>query len=299
MRRTSAFASFLLALLALSLALPARAEDQPAGQSAPAARGQLPPDGSRAQASRAPASGWRVGLGLAPVFAPAWQGSKDTALSIFPDLRLNKGDTLFLSVRDGLGWNAINRGGWKAGPLVKLRFGRNEDDGGSPFLIAGGSTALRGMGDIGAAGEAGVFVEKRFGPRMEWRARAELRQGFGGHEGAIGDVQIARTGRSGRLLFSVGPRATFAGRDFVRTYFGVDEAEAQRTGLAVSRPDGGLLSWGLGGTLTRPLTLRSAVTAIAGVDRLGGEPARSALIRERGRRTQVSLGLAYGVQFGL
>ena len=116
---------------------------------------------------------------------------------------------------------------------------------------------------------------------------------------AIGDVQIARTGRSGRLLYSVGPRATFAGRDYVQTYFGVDEAQAQRTGLAVSRPDGGLVSYGLGGTLTRPLTRRSAVTALAGIDRLGGEPAGSALIRERGRRTQVSLGLAYGLQFGL
>lgn len=296
MRRCSALASRSLALIALLAGQTALAEDQPSGQSGPAS----PPAAAlRGMPPGAQAQGWRLTVGIAPVLSPAWQGSKDMALSIFPDIRVNKGDTLFLSVRDGLGWNAINRDGWKAGPLVKIRFGRNERNGGSPFQIAGGSDALRGMGDVGVAGEAGGFVEKRFGPRMAWRARAELRQGFGGHEGLVGDVQIARTGRSGRLLYSVGPRATFAGRDYVQTYFGVDEAQAQRTGLAVSRPDGGLVSYGLGGTLTRPLTRRSAVTALAGIDRLGGEPAGSALIRERGRRTQVSLGLAYGLQFGL
>ena len=42
-------------------------------------------------------------MGVAPVFGMAWQGSKDTALSIFPDLRVNYKDTLFLSVQDGLG----------------------------------------------------------------------------------------------------------------------------------------------------------------------------------------------------
>ena len=105
-------------------------------------------------------SAWTMTLGIAPVVAPVWQGSRDHGLSIFPDLRVNYKDTLFLSVPDGLGWNAVNRDGWKIGPLAKLRFGRQENTGGSPFLITGGSTALLGMGDVDLAGEFGDFAQK-------------------------------------------------------------------------------------------------------------------------------------------
>lgn len=111
--------------------------------------------------------GVSVTVGVAPVFSPAWQGSSDSTLSIFPDLRLNYGDVLFASIPDGLGWNAISQDGWRAGPLVKLRFGRDEDDGGSLFLVAGGSDALLGVGNISATAEVGGFAEKRFGRQRE------------------------------------------------------------------------------------------------------------------------------------
>ncbi|MFN3423922.1 MAG: MipA/OmpV family protein [Novosphingobium meiothermophilum] len=280
----------LVPAMALGLAHPAAAQsapDRPAPGAPPA--GQMPPQ----------PQGWTMTVGVAPVFGMAWQGSKDTALSIFPDLRINYKDTLFLSVQDGLGWNAVNRDGWKAGPILRSRFGRNEDDGGSPFLVAGGSDALRGMGDIGIAGEAGAFVEKRFGAKRQWRARAEVRQGFGAHEGLVGDVLINYSGREGKLLYSFGPRATFATADYMQTYFGVDAAQSARTGLGVSRPDGGLVSVGLGANLIRPLDRRRAVALFAGVDRLGGAPAGSSLIRERGQRMQYAVGLGYSFRFGL
>lgn len=240
-----------------------------------------------------------MSVGTGAIYGNAWQGSRDMALSIFPDLRVNYADSLFLSIPEGLGWNAVNAGGWKAGPLIKPRFGRREENGGSPFQIAGGSDALRGMGDIGVAGEAGGFVEKRFGGRQQWRARAEVRQGFGAHEGVVGDVSLAYAGREGRVLYSVGPRATFASADYMQTYFGVDSGQSARTGLAVSRMDGGLVSYGLGASAVRPLDRRRAVALFAGIDRLGGDAADSALIRERGQRTQFTAGIAYSFRFGL
>lgn len=280
---------------ALGLSLANLALPHPAlAQTAPSATAPVRPAGP----PMAP-QGWTMTVGVAPVFGMAWAGSKDTALSIFPDLRINYKDTLFLSVQDGLGWNAVNRDGWKAGPIVRTRFGRNDDDGGSPFLIAGGSDALRGMGDVDIAGEAGGFVEKRLGAKKQWRLRAEVRQGFGGHEGVVGDVLAQYSGRWGKVIYAVGPRATFASSDFMQTYYGVDGAQAARTGLAISRPDGGLVSYGLGASLIRPLSPKRAVAVFAGVDRLGGEPAASSLIRERGQRTQFSVGLGYSYRFGL
>ncbi len=251
-----------------------------------------PPGGARPQV----AQGWSVTIGAAPVLSPAWQGSRDMALSVFPDLRITHGERLFASVPDGIGWNAVNADGWRAGPLVKIRFGRDERDGGSPFLIAGGSDALAGMGDIAAAGEAGGFAERTLGP---WRLRGEVRQGFGGHRGLVGDASLAYRLRQGRTALSIGPRLTAASRDFQRTYFGIDTGQAARTGLARYDPDGGLVSCGIGGSVVRPIGRAQAITLFTGFDRLAGPAGHSPLVRERGRRTQFTLGIGYGFRFGL
>lgn len=245
------------------------------------------------------ASGWSVTVGVAPILSPAWQGSRDMAFSIFPDLRINYDDVLFASVPDGVGWNAVNENGWKAGPLTKIRFGRDENDGGSPFLVAGGSNALRGLGNIGATAELGGFVEKRLGTRRQWRLRAEARRGFGGHEGIVAEASLAYQLRQGRTIVNVGPRVIAASDNFMQTFFGIDPQQSQRSGLTPYRAKGGLLSYGIGGSLIRPLDEHSAVTVFTGLDRLGGEAARSPLVRERGQRTQFSIGLGYGYRFSL
>lgn len=268
------------------------------------------PSGGNSSNSSPPVSGlgtgaapenrrWSISIGVTPVFGSTWLGADDTALSIFPDLRVNYGDTIFLSVPDGLGWNAVNQGGWKVGPLIKLQFGRDERNGGSPFLVAGGSTALRGMGDIGVAGEAGVFAEKSFGTYGRFKMRTEVRQGFGAHDALVGDVSAAYQGAAGRAFYSIGPRATLATKDYMQTYFGVTPAQAMRTGLRVSRLDGGLVSYGLSGSLIRPLNESTTIALFGSIDRLGGEPAGSALIRERGSREQFTLGINFGYRFSL
>ncbi len=247
------------------------------------------------------AKAWTLGIGVAPVVAPAWQGSRDTALSIFPDLRLNYRDTLFLSIPDGLGWNAVNQDGWKIGPLAKIRFGRQESTGGSPFLVTGGSTALRGMGDVDLAGEFGGFAQKSIG---KLRLRAELRQGTGGHDGLIADtsIGIGDRKREASLLWNVNLRATWADSDYTNVYFGVSRAQALATGLPEFRTGSGLVSAGVGASLIKPLGRfgkDGAITLFTGYDRLGDVVADSSLIRLRGQRNQFSAGLSYTYRFGL
>lgn len=243
---------------------------------------------------------WTVTVGVAPLFAPAWQGSRDYALSIFPDLRLNYRDALFFSIPDGLGWNMVNRDGWKLGPLAKIRFGRRELTGGSPFLVTGGSEALRGFGDVGLAGEFGGFAQYGW---SKFRARAEVRQGVGGHEGLVADTLLGWQDRrrDGKLFYGVGLRATWASASYTNTYFGVSPAQAAATGLPAFRTGSGLVSTGLNGNLTRPLGpygRDGAITLFAGYDRLGDAAADSSLIEQRGRRDQFSIGLSYGYRFG-
>lgn len=238
-------------------------------------------------------------VGVAPIVSPAWLGSRDTTLSVYPDLRINYNDVLFASVPDGVGWNAVNSAGWKAGPIAKIRFGRDEDDGGSPFLVSGGSAALRGLGNIGAAAEVGGFVERQFGSAGAWRVRGEVRRGFGGHDGVVADASLTRRFRTGRTSINAGPRASFASRDFMQTYFGINSLQSARSGLPQYRAKGGLLSYGLGGSALHPLDRNSAITLFTGLDRLNGPAANSPLVVQRGRRMQFTLGVGYGWRFGL
>ena len=155
------------------------------------------------------------------------------------------------------------------------------------------------MGNVRAAAEAGAFVEKAAGPAGSWRIRAEVRKGMGGHEGVVGDVSISHRMRMGRTILSVGPRTTLATRQFMQTYFGVSADQSRRTGLALYSAEGGVLSYGVGGSVVRPIGKRSAMTLFAGYDRLGGPAGSSPLIEDRGQRAQFTIGLGYGFRLGL
>ena len=254
--------------------------------------------GAQRPAGPPPQPTWTLTVGVAPILAPAWQGSRDYALSVFPDIRVTYKDVAFASVQEGFGWNAINRDGWKIGPIARLRFGRRESTGGSPFLITGGSDALRGFGNIPLAVEFGGFVQ--YSPDRRLALRTEVRQGTGGHEGVVAEPSIRFADRAGAFRYSLALRSTFASSKYTQVYFGVTPEQAARAGLPAYSTGGGLVSAGLGGTLTRPLGKRGqhgAITLLAGYDRLGNVVADSTLIRQRGRRDQFSLGLSYGYRF--
>jgi outer membrane scaffolding protein for murein synthesis (MipA/OmpV family) len=246
-----------------------------------------------------PVRAWAITVGAAPLIGPAFQGSDDIALSIFPDFRVNYKDKFFLSVPDGVGYNVVNTQHWKIGPLVKIRFGRDEKGGGNPFLIAGKSDDLQGLGDVGAAGEAGGFVQYSW---KKVRTRAELRQGFGAHDGWVADWNASWFGARklpgmGAAIYSLGPRLTLGGGDFIDPYFGIDSQQSADSGLATFSADSGLYSFGFSGSLVKPVNERFAVTAFASYDRLAGDVADSPLVSVRGSANQFVVGLAFGYRF--
>lgn len=253
-----------------------------------------------AQSGGGPAAkAWAVTVGAAPLIGPAFPGSDDYALSVFPDLRLNYKDKFFLSIPDGVGYNVVNTKNWRAGPLVKLRFGRDESSGGNPFIVAGDSDDLQGLGDVGPAGEAGGFLEyrgRRYGTRME------LRQGFGAHDGWVADIGASVRGFRkvpwlGPSFWSYGPRATFGSGDFVDPYFGIDAGQSAASGLPEYSAGSGIVSAGFGGALVHPVNQRLAVTFFANYDRFLGDTADSPLITERGTENVFVLGMAVGYVF--
>ena len=268
MRALARAAALLLPCL---FAAPALAQTGLAPQAAPAI-------------GAAPGETWRVAVGAGLLLTPDYLGSNDWTvrpLAAF-DIRAPQ-DAVFISFRDGAGATLLRSGPVTAGVLVRPRFGRDQDD----------NEALRGMGDVDFAGEAGAFVSYADGTYL---ARAELRQGFGGHSGVLADARIDRIFRARPdLIVSTGPRISWGSRDFAETYFGVNQVQSQRSGYAVFKPEDYWFA-GIAAGVTWVLSDRWAVIGFGEVGRIFGAAADSPLV-ERGAATQAVAGLTLTYRF--
>ena len=203
---------------------------------------------------------------------------------------------------DGVGFDLIKTDSIRAGPIVKYQPKRHES-GKSTFVIAGGrSDALRGLGNVPATAEAGGYFEYQ---ASGFSAKAEIRKGIGGHDGLIGEVGARYTTDlkgiafgERAVSFSFGPRAVVVDDKYNRSYFGIDAGQSARSGLSRYDAKGGLLSYGLGGTLVLPVSASLGIAVLGGFDRLAGDAAKSPLVRERGSRNQATIGLGLTYHFG-
>lgn len=232
-----------------------------------------------AQNDGAGKSDWRLTLGAGTMMAPSYLGSDDYDVSALPLLDLRYADRVFLSTRDGLGANLLRDGNLSAGPVLKYRFGRDQDD----------DDALRGLGDVDPAGEAGAFVKYSV---AKLSMGAELRQGFGGHEAVIGEFWLNRRfDLTEKLDFNIGPKLTLASGDFTETYFGIDASQAARSGYRRYDADGMFVSYGLNAALGYKLTRQVRLGAFAGIEQIGGDAADSPIVDQAGSATQARFGL--------
>lgn len=100
---------------------------------------------------------------------------------------------------------------------------------------------LAGLDTVDAALEFGLTVGYA---QEHFLAFANVRRGFGGHEGWVGEIGADVLFRPmDDLLLSIGPRALFGDDEYAGTYFGVTAPEASAS-LPQYDPDGGLVSAG-------------------------------------------------------
>ena len=163
--------------------------------------------------------------------APEYFGSEDNAIG--PDFGFTFN---YLSLRNGRTFG--NPDPWA--DSMGLTFGgsfryigeRKTDD----------FSELAGLEDIDAALELGVSV--RYGTE-NFAAFGEVRRGFGGHEGWVGEVGADAILRpTDRLRLSLGPRLFFGDDTYSDTYFGITPAESSAA-LPAYDPDGGMVSAGV------------------------------------------------------
>lgn len=240
--------------------------------------------------------GWTADAGAGVVYSPAYTGSDHYQLSAVPDISVKYEDKFFAGTRDGIGYNAVNTPTLRAGPIARYDWGRDDD--GKKWLRLSGDKddRLNGLGDVDGTPELGGFVSYDMTPSVN--ANAELRQGIGGHEGLVGDLGLdyhTQVGGFDRpVYFKAGPRMKLASEDYMDEYFGVSSGQSARTGLGAYDPEGGIVSYGVGASVTVPVTERVRTTAFAGYDRLGEEPGDSSIVESR---NQGMLGISAGYAF--
>lgn len=222
-----------------------------------------------------------IRLGLGPVLGTKYEGDGTYRVAVAPVLSLRYKDIVEVdnnNVRVNLiPKDLFNTTNFKAGPLLKLDFGRDESD----------SVDLTGLGNVSTSVELGVYASYAAGPL---RYRVKFRKDVAsGHSGTLADLDLSLAlYRSDNAAYGARLSTTWASKRFTRAYFGVTADQATASGLTAYTPGGGIkdVSMTIGGEYR--LTPSWAIIGNAGYSRLLGEVKKSPLVSTRGSANQFS-----------
>jgi outer membrane protein len=217
-----------------------------------------------------PAPGeWSVTLGGGLASVPSYAGADTHHVRLVP-LFLIRYDDVFLGPF-GLGWSAINAGGFRAGPVLGYEGGRNETR----------DPELYGLGDIPRSITGGVFAIYHFAP---FEVGATVRQAIT-HSGN-GLTGLVRFHYRAALIphkldLIAGPHIEFSNGEYDRTWFGVSPTQSAQSGLPVYTPGGGVRDVGLRASLDYFATQHVILRGFAEVKKFSGSVADSPIIENR------------------
>ncbi len=242
---------------------------------------------------------WQVSVGAGLLAAPLFAGAKNYTLRALPDLRIAYKDLFFANLRDGIGYAAFNREGWRLGPVVTYVFPRYEKEGDSVLRIAGGSSnALQGMGDVPGTLFLGGFVEYF---RKPYKLHLHLHKGVTGYEGMVAEGRVSYVSTlnlaGSPLVYAFGPQVRYGDQAYTNAYWGITPEQSARSGLERYHADGGITAYGVNAFAMTSLTKEISVSFIAIFDRLAPLVANSPLIRFRGTENQAMGGVFIGYGF--
>lgn len=274
--RTGLLSSLVFA--ASAIALPAFAADLAA-----------PPAMEPVAVPPAVESGWIVSIGAKLVVQPEWPGSNEYTVWPLPTISVRDpgAPEVWASPDDSFSIGLFGNEWVRVGVVGGFESDRDKSD----------DRRLRGLKPIDWAIEAGGFIE--IWP-VEWlRARAELRHGFIGGDGLIADLALDGVFRSAPWTFAIGPRASFASDDYMRTYFGITSKEAVKSPFFKNpyKPDGGLKSAGAAASISYDWDGGWRTTVFGGWNRLLDDAEKSPIVRRIGDENQFFAGVGVSYQF--
>lgn len=245
------------------------------------------PSSIGSEAAGKPPAAWTFDIGPGVVVAPWFEGGAFYRVLPIPNLDLRyKRDAFFISARDGVGATLFDESGFKAGPILRYRFPRNEWNG----------PGLYGTGTVPFTVEGGGFLRYD----VPWlAAKIELRRGLGGSNGLVFDALVDGKLRLGDSVFlSGGPRLSVTDATFNQAYFGIDATQSANSGYAQYYPTAGLRSVGVGASAVWRLTDKLSFVAFGSYNYLADVAGNSPLVQgPAGSRNQFVAGSALTWRF--
>lgn len=232
-------------------------------------------------------SDWTFDIGPGVVVAPWFEGGAWYRVLPVPNLDLRwQRDRFFISARDGVGATLLDASGFKAGPILRYRFPRNEWDG----------PGLYGTGTVPFTVEGGAFLRY---DQPWFAAKVELRRGLGGTNGLIFDALLdGKLRLSDRVFLSGGPRLSVTDSRFNQAYFGIDAGQSFQSGYAQYYPGAGLRSVGAGASAVWRITDKLSFVTFGSYNYLAEVAASSPLVQgPAGSRNQFVVGSALSWRF--
>ncbi len=165
--------------------------------------------------------------GLALGIAPDYEGSDDQTFGVLPAGQLTFGKRNVRLIGTTLSANLVDHQFLRLGPSLNYRFGREDVD----DEVVKTMTDVDGSVELGAF--AGIELLNDVNPRYRFSATVEFLQDVsGGHDGWVTDIS-ARYWRplSKPLDFGIAVGLTFAGEDYMTTFFSVNARDAAASGL--------------------------------------------------------------------
>ena len=216
-----------------------------------------------------PASGGDT-AGLAVLAAPAYAGSDEYRARVLPQFDLRWRTGAFLSTADGLGYR-LSAGALSVGVQVTADRGRRERD----------SEALKGLGDVKARPELGVFAQAPLGD--SGAGSVSLRYGSGNdRRGLVLKLSAMQSiPLSAAWSAQAGIAATLANARHQQAYFGVTPGQSAASGLPVFEPGSGWREVGAIGGFGYRAGDRDHVSFGVAMVSLQGDARHSPLVRRR------------------
>lgn len=167
------------------------------------------------------AAEWRVSAGVGAFEWRKYPGGRDSRTVLLPLVDITYGNWFFANLSEGIGANFVNTPRWRLGIAVvpELEQRKESDDG-----------RLRGLGDVDRTARLRLTGARTW----DWLTlRARVGQdALGRDAGTLVDVDLLGRAQPSADLSIVGEiGTTWADTEYMRTFFGVSDAQSRASGL--------------------------------------------------------------------
>lgn len=217
---------------------------------------------------------WRIRIGPSASFQPRYDGSDRYRMLAGPSIDIRYRDRFFLSTGEGIGMNVLTGPNWRVGVAAAYDLGRRSAD---------DLEHLHGLDNINPAPSLRLLGEYAVSKSLPLVLRADLRRNFGGDNGWIGDLgaYMPMPGSSETFAWFAGPTMTIADSRYMNSWFGVNAAQAARSGYRQYDASAGIRSVGFGVSASWTVNKHWVVSADGAFQQLVGAAAHSPLTQTR------------------